>query len=144
VSAGWAEAHEPWAPWWVVVLAWAAVTITLAAWSWRAAANVRLLAGEPRYPPTLAAVAWAVPLANLVVPFLATREAARTGDAPSVRGLGWWWALMVAWRLHAWAARTPWEDWPWVTVLLGVAAASGTVLVLGAVTRRHQRMLARR
>jgi hypothetical protein len=106
-------------------------------WQYRAHANLAAMGATAFRPGAI--WWWIVPVAGLVVPFLAVSELARAGeDRPALRR--WWWASLLLFSVTAGlsAGLVPWADLDlaWLeaisiaTSLVGIGAA---VLAMGVV-----------
>jgi len=73
---------------------WAAVA-ALCVWTYRATKNANLLGLRTQFSPGLAVGGWLIPLANLVMPYLAVRDLFPEGHSGR-RDAGIWWGTEIA------------------------------------------------
>lgn len=76
------------------LVVWACLAAIMV-WTYRATKNANLLGIETRFSPALAVCGWFIPLASLVMPYLAVRDLFPPGHSGR-RAAGWWWAAEIA------------------------------------------------
>jgi hypothetical protein len=93
-----------------------AVTVFAAVWTWRSAKNAIALGRTgARLSPGWAAAGWFIPVASLVMPYLAVQDLWRASDPAAARGSGWrqapgaaavtwWWVVHLAGSLVTFGA----------------------------------------
>jgi hypothetical protein len=84
------------------LLVWACLAAIMV-WTFRTTKNANLLGLRTRFSPGWAVAGWIIPLASLVMPYLAVRDVFPEGHSGQ-RAAGFWWATEIAGSVIAVAA----------------------------------------
>jgi hypothetical protein len=116
-------------------------------WMHRCYRNLPALGSRGHFSPAWAAGCWFIPIANLVLPYVAVRDvwaASRPGERWNAALVaGWWIAWLAAWALMIAHGRLPWRGYVEL-MSAGLMAAAGAlfICIVHLITRGQRRRAA--